>query len=92
MTDIVTIPRTEFEEMLENIAEKAAEKGAATALEKVGLADEKAREDIAEIRGLAHTLASMKDQAAKTLVNAVVLFILGAAALAITTKMKVFGA
>lgn len=85
--DVVVLPRAEFEELLE----MAAARGAKTALASVGLDDSDAGEDVREMRNIAQMIQSMKDQALKTIANAVVMFILGAIVLAAGSKLKAFG-
>ena len=54
--DMVCLPRTEFESLLD----QATCRGARKALKEVGLADEKAANDIRTLRDLADSIKTMK--------------------------------
>ena len=60
--DIMRLPRSEFE----NLLEQAACRGARKALQEVGLADEAAANDIRTLRGLAGSLKVMQHAFLKT--------------------------
>jgi hypothetical protein len=52
MTERVWLTREEMEQMVDRAAEKAATAGAEAALKRIGLWDEKALDDVQEVRGL----------------------------------------
>ncbi|MGA3706058.1 DUF6127 family protein [Ralstonia nicotianae] len=62
---MVTMPRAEFEEMLERVAES----GARAALAEVGLDGENAANDIRELRGLLDAFNEAKRTAWQTMVR-----------------------
>ena len=64
-SDIIRLPRTEFEQLLE----QAACRGARKALQEVGLADETAANDIRTLRGLAGSLKLMQRTFLQTIVR-----------------------
>ncbi len=66
---------------LHNIIERAAEAGAAKALEKVGLNDEHAGKDIGELRGLLDAWREAKKEAVKTAAKMITTAILTALAI-----------
>lgn len=70
---------TELE--LHALIERAAEAGAAKALEKVGLHDEHAGKDIGELRGLLDTWREAKKEAVKTAAKMITTAILTALAI-----------
>ena len=84
---MVSMPRDEFEELLE----LAAQRGARHALAEVGLDGEDAAEDIRELRGLLDAFNTAKKTAWQTIVKMVTTgFVLALIAGAVI-KLKVFG-
>lgn len=84
---MVTMPKAEFEELLERVAER----GARAALAEVGLDGEDAANDIRELRGLLEAFNTAKHTAWKTVVKMVTTgFVLALVAGAVI-KLKVFG-
>ena len=79
------ITQREFQEMLD----QAAEKGARTALERVGLHDPEAGDDIKELRGLLDAWQAVKSETISTVVRVLVTALLGAIAAGMTvTALK----
>ena len=66
--DMIVIPRSEFETLLE----QAACRGARKALKEVGLADEEAANDIRTLRDWIHACHIIKSEALKTIVSIVI--------------------
>jgi hypothetical protein len=82
--DMVCLPRTEFESLLE----QAACRGARKALKEVGLADEEAVHDIHDLRDLVSSIKAMQ----RTFLQTVVRWItIGALALLIAGVAAKFG-
>lgn len=77
--------------MDEEILERAAEKGATRALEKVGLHDEDARDDIRALRGLLDAWRGTKATIWRTLVRWITTLVLVGIAAAVAVKLKWFG-
>ncbi len=72
----VSIPRAALDAMLE----EAAERGATKAMEKVGLHDEHAGKDVAELRGLLEAWRDTKTTVRRTVVKWAITLVLGAIA------------
>jgi hypothetical protein len=85
--DDLTVPRDWLDERLE----LAAQRGAKAALAELGLADDKAADDLRELRGLAASMKAIKDQALKTITNTILLALAGLLMLGAVTKLKLFG-
>ncbi|MDP3651119.1 MAG: DUF6127 family protein [Rhodoferax sp.] len=84
---MVTMPKDEFEELLERVAER----GARAALADVGLDGEDAANDIRELRGLLEAFNTAKHTAWQTVVKMITTgFVLALVAGALI-KLKVFG-
>lgn len=84
---MVTMPKDEFEELLERVAER----GARAALAEVGLDGEDAANDIRALRGLLEAFNIAKRTAWQTVVKMITTgFVLALVAGAII-KLKVFG-
>ena len=66
---------------LQALLEKAAEKGAANALNRVGLGDDDAGKDVADLRDLLTSWRDVKKTVLRTFIKNVTTFLLGAAAL-----------
>lgn len=84
---MVNMPRDEFEEILEN----AAERGARAALSDVGLDGENAANDIRELRGLLEAFNTAKHTAWQTVIKLVTTGFLLALVAGALIKLKVFG-
>lgn len=84
---MVTIPRDEFEELLE----RAAERGAHAALVEVGLDGEDAANDIRELRGLLEAFNMAKRTAWQTVVKIITTGFLLALIAGAAVKLKLFG-
>lgn len=69
------------EEALQKMLDRAAERGADKALEKVGLGDENAGKDVRDLRDLLTSWRDVKRTVLRTIVKDVTTFLLGAAAL-----------
>jgi hypothetical protein len=74
-------------EEIESLIERAAERGARTALRELGLHDDNAPKDVAELRGLLETWRDVRKTIVKTITQAVTVFILGALAVGAATKV-----
>ena len=87
--DDIRMPRAEFEELLELVAERAAEKGATRALARVGLHDDEAPQDVRDLRALLDAWRAVRKTARATLVKwFTVAFLTFAAGLA-ALKLKI---
>jgi 2-iminoacetate synthase ThiH len=62
---------------LEEMLERAAQKGAKEALHSIGLHDDKSADDVRELRSLLQMFRQMKTTAINTFVRALVMAILG---------------
>ena len=83
----VTMPQTDFEQMLE----RAAEKGARHALHGVGLDGEDAAHDIRELRNLLDAFNEAKKTAGLTIIKMVVTGLVMAILTGTLIKLKLFG-
>ena len=86
-TPLITIPQDELEEMLN----RAAERGALRALADVGLDGEEAKTDIREQRSLLQALNLAKRTAWQTLVRIATTGLLLALMAGLAIKLKLFG-
>ncbi|MDO8892312.1 MAG: DUF6127 family protein [Sulfurimicrobium sp.] len=84
---LVTMPRDEFEELLE----RAAERGARHALSDVGLDGPEAARDIQELRGLLDAFNEAKKTAGLTIVKMLVTGLVMALLAGAFLKLKMFG-
>ena len=84
---MVTMPKDEFEELLERVAER----GARHALADVGLDGEDAASDIRELRGLLEAFNTAKHTAWQTVVKVITTGFLLALVAGAVIKLKVFG-
>jgi hypothetical protein len=84
---MVTMPKEEFEELLERVAER----GARYALADVGLDGEDAASDIRELRGLLEAFNTAKHTAWQTAVKVITTGFLLALVAGAIIKLKVFG-
>ena len=84
---LITLPREEFEEMLD----RAAERGALRALADVGLDGEDAAEDIRELRSLLQALNLAKRTAWQTIVRIMTTGLILALMAGAAIKLKLFG-
>jgi hypothetical protein len=84
---MVTMPKDEFEELLERVAER----GARAALSDVGLDGENAANDIRELRGLLEAFNTAKHTAWQTVIKLVTTGFLLALVAGALIKLKVFG-
>jgi hypothetical protein len=83
----VTMPQTDFEQMLE----RAAERGARHALHEVGLDGEDAAHDIRELRNLLDAFNEAKKTAGLTIIKMVVTGLVMAILTGTLIKLKLFG-
>ena len=81
------MPKDEFEELLERVAER----GARAALSDVGLDGENAANDIRELRGLLEAFNTAKHTAWQTVIKLVTTSFLLALVAGALIKLKVFG-
>jgi len=79
----VTIPRADFEAMIE----RAAEEGAKKAMHALGLHDEDAAADVRELRGLLEAWRAVKDTALRTATKTVTTLLLAGIAAALGLKL-----
>lgn len=84
--DMIVIPRSEFETLLE----QAACRGVRKALKEVGLADEDAANDIRTLRDLAGSIKVMQRTFLQTLVRWVTVGLLALLAAGIAAKGGIF--
>lgn len=84
---MVTMPRDEFEELLE----RAAERGARHALSDVGLDGPDAARDIQELRGLLDAFNEAKKTAGLTIIKMLVTGMVMALLAGAFVKFKLFG-
>ena len=84
---MVTMPRDEFEELLE----RAAERGARHALADVGLDGPEAANDIRELRGLLDAFNEAKKTAGLTIIKMLVTGMVMALLAGAFVKLKLFG-
>jgi hypothetical protein len=84
---MVTMPKDEFEGLLERVAER----GARHALADVGLDGEDAASDIRELRGLLEAFNTAKHTAWQTVVKVITTGFLLALVAGAIIKLKVFG-
>ena len=84
---MVTLPKDEFDEILE----RAAERGARHALSEVGLDGPEAARDIHELRGLLDAFNEAKRTASMTLVKMIVTGLVIAVLAGTILKIKLFG-
>jgi len=87
MEGMVTMPKDEFEELLERVAER----GARAALSDVGLDGENAANDIRELRGLLEAFNTAKHTAWQTVIKLITTSFLLALVAGAIIKLKVFG-
>lgn len=78
-------------EDLNAIAEIAAERGAKKALASIGLHDDRAADDVRQLRDLLGMYRIVRNSALKQFGQAVMLVLLGAAALYVGIKLKLGG-
>ena len=83
----ITLPKPEFEQLLET----AAEKGAKRALIDVGLEGETAAADVRDLRSLLDAIKVVRNTALQTAVHVIVTAILLLMVLGAAIKLKVFG-
>ena len=83
----VTMPQTDFEQMLE----RAAERGARHALHEVGLDGEDAAHDIRELRNLLDAFNEAKKTAGLTIIKMIVTGLVMAILTGTLIKLKLFG-
>ena len=86
-SDHITLPKPEFEPLLES----AAEKGAKRALIDVGLDGETAAADVRDLRSLIDSIKIVRNTALQTAVHAVVTAILRLIVAGAAIKLKLFG-
>ncbi len=84
--DMVCLPRTEFESLLE----QAACRGARKALKEVGLADEKAANDIRTLRDLAGSIKTMQRTFLQTVVRWITIGVLALLVAGVAAKLGPF--
>ncbi len=84
---MVTMPKDEFEELLERVAERGARRG----LADVGLDGEDAANDIRELRGLLDAFNTAKHTAWQTVIKMITTGFLLALVAGAIIKFKVFG-
>lgn len=84
---LITLPREELEEMLN----RAAERGARRALADVGLDGDNAEADIRELRSLLQALRLAKSTAWQTAIRVITTGLLIALMAGIAIKLKMFG-
>jgi ribulose 1,5-bisphosphate carboxylase large subunit-like protein len=84
---LITLPREEFEEMLN----RAAERGALRALHDVGLDGEDAAEDIRDLRSLLKALHLAKRTAWQTVIRITTTGLILALIAGAAIKLKLFG-
>ena len=77
---------------LEMILERAAEKGAQKALHSLGLQDEDASQDVAELRSLLEAWRDVRQTMLRTAASVVTAFLLGALAIGTLSKFWKGGA
>lgn len=77
-------------EQFESIIERAAERGAAKALEGVGLGDQEARQDMSEMRSWNRSMRSAKGTAFQTLIAAATMLLIGLIGLGAFAKIITF--
>lgn len=80
----ITMTKKEFEDALE----RAAERGANKAMEKIGLHDENAGDDVRDLRDLIKGWRDVKKTAVQTVVRTATVFLLGAMAVGIALAAK----
>ena len=85
--DHITLPKPEFEQLLET----AAEKGAKRALIDVGLEGETAAADVRDLRSLLEAIKVVRNTALQTAVHVIVTAILLLMVLGAAIKLKLFG-
>lgn len=76
---------------IENIIERAAEKGAKKALADIGLADENAAHDIHDLRSLLTAINSAKRTAWQTIIRVLTMSLIMALMAGAAIKLKIFG-
>lgn len=82
MSDVVTLTKAELEDMMH----RAAERGASTVLERLGLHDEKAGTDIRDLRGLLDAWRWAKRTAWNTFIRWSVTVLLSVIAASVVVK------
>lgn len=75
------------EDKLQAMLEAAAEKGAKRALHSLGLQDDHAAHDVAELRSLLDVWRMIRTSMIKTSVNMITAFVLGAIAVGVGLKV-----
>ena len=76
---------------LDEIVDRAAERGADRALQKVGLENGEAARDLSELRGLAKSLREARSTAGQTIVRILTILIIGGIITAVGLKSKLLG-
>lgn len=82
---MITIPKTDFEDLLE----RAACRGARRALTEVGLADDKAAGDIRTLRDLVYTLKTAQKTVLTTVVRWVTIGVLALVVYGAVSKFNI---
>lgn len=85
--DHITLPRLQFEELLES----AATRGAQKAMASVGLGDEEAARDVQEMRGIVSAYRIVRRSMLQKLTEMLVLIAVGFVVAGISIKLKLFG-
>ncbi len=76
----------ENHEVFKQVIEAAAERGAKTALAKIGLADEQAGQDVRDLRALMRDWRGIRKTVTRTIAQAITMAILGALAAGMVFK------
>lgn len=84
--DMVCLPRTEFESLLE----QSACRGARKALKEVGLADEQAAHDIRDLRDMAGSIKAMQRTFLQTIVRWITIGLLALLVAGVAAKLGPF--
>jgi hypothetical protein len=82
----------QFTPEIEALLDAAAERGAQKAMQSLGLHDDNAPKDVAELRSLLDSWRDVRKTVVKTVTQAITVFILGALALGAATKVFKSGA
>jgi len=88
---MVHIRQSELDNLLEQAAERGADRSTTNLLQRLGLEDETAAKDLGELRRLAVSLRQAKTTVTQTVVRAAVMGLLVTLAVALGIKTKVLG-
>jgi len=88
---MIHIRQSELDSLLEQAAERGSERGCDKMMQKLGLSNGEAAQDIAEMRRLAQSLRSARSTAWQALIRGLMFALLALLAAGLAVKSKVIG-